>query len=268
MEMNMSDSKDTSGFLSDLIETLGHGYTEENCPILRFWRGLQPLPHNVDCLAIHASSVQRNLALLDDAPRHDSILSDELLTKINTHVYDLPFHRVHNRLKVSLSVIDEAFSSLKNVFRGDLKVKYYERLARHRAEAQNLIALFSEMPDDGANQPFAIRQNLLAPLYHHLTDVLDQLTPLRRSVMDDTLPGTLFAELKEAEAELFRLRAAVAKWRDNPSQKLGKKMGHCVQRLEALRLTFARLNQNGQYECQQIGIKFYNRAGLNTVTSC
>ncbi len=242
--------------------------TEENCPTLRFWRGLKPLTDQVEFLLNHTSIVTKSLVLLDDAPRHDSILSAPVLAAINKSVYRFPAQRAHNRLAHSLSVIDEAFAGLKNVFRGDMRAKYYDRLARHRAEAQNLVALFEEMPRDNANQPFAIRQNLLAPLYHHFTDLLDQVTPVRRSVMNDPLPGVLFAQLKEAEAELFRLRACVARWRDNPSQKLGKKMEDCVKRMEVVWQTFVRLKQNGQYECQLLGIKFANRQGPTTVEAC
>jgi hypothetical protein len=245
-----------------------HNFTEENCPTLLLWRGLKPLTFEADSLQWDTLMVRNNLVLLDDAPRHDTILSDEILAKIQNANYRDACSRTVNRLQHSISVLDEACGKLKHVFRGETKVKYYDRLARHRAEAQNLLMLFSQLPRDDSNQPFSIRQRMLAPLYHSFTDLLDQITPLRRSVMKDPLPGELFIELKEAEAELFRLRSCIARWRDNPSQKLGNKMEDCLKRVEAVHKSLVRMKQNAQYECQLLGIQFYNRQGLARVERC
>ncbi len=240
-------------------------FNEENTPLLRLWKGLANKAQGFETLVTTMKQVQDRMALLDTAPRHDTILSDELLRQVAHNSYHWPLHAARNRLEHSLTTIDEAFAKLQHVFRGDLKVAYYDRLARHRAEAQNLIELFSKMPFDKAVQPFTIRQQNMANLYHQINDFVGIITPLRRRFKPGELPEGVLEDLKEVEAEIYRLRSSFARWRDNPSQKLGRKMADAHARCHKMYMTVSRIAHNARYECQQLGMIFWGRGGQITL---
>lgn len=240
-------------------------FNEENTPLLRLWNGLLNKPREFESFVGIMKSVHKRMVLLDSAPRHDTILSDEILKQVATDSYHWPMWAAHSRLEHSLSTIDEAFARIQHVFRGDLKVAYYERLARHRAEAQKLVELFSILPDDRAVQPFTIRQRTMANLYHGINDFVDIIKPLRRRFKPGELPEDVFEDLKEVEAEIYRLRSSFARWRDNPSQKLGRKTADAHARCLKMAMTVSRIAYNARYECQQLGMIFWGRCGQITL---
>jgi hypothetical protein len=236
-------------------------FNEENTPLLRLWNGFVNKTPAFETLVATMQQVHKRMVLLDKAPRHDTILSDEVLREVAYDSYHYPMGAARNRLEHSLATIDEAFDKIQHVFRGELKVAYYERLARHRAEARNLVELFSELPDERAVQPFTIRQRNMANLYHELNDFVGIITPLRRRFEPGELPADVYADLKEVEAEIYRLRSSFARWRDNPSQKLGRKMADAHARCLKIALTVSRIAHNARYACQQLGMSFWGRGG-------
>ncbi len=240
-------------------------FNVENTPILRLATGLSQgpmgVPREFEIVTNKVEATAERMILVDTAPRHDTILSDELLKEVARNSYHHPMWAAHSRLVHSLQTIDEAFGNIQNVFRGELHAKYYERLARHRAEARSLVDLFSRLPNDDAVQPFSIRQRSMAGLYHEFCKLIDIITPLRRKFKPGELPTEYFDDLKDVEAELYRLRSSIARWRDNPSQRLGKKMQDCHRRTTKIALAVSRMRRNSQFDCQELGMVFCGRGG-------
>lgn len=249
------------------MERANAPFNEENTPLLRLSNGLSGAPQRFQGLASLTQQVSERMLLIDEAPRHDTILSDDLLRKVASNSYHMPMWAAHNRLVHSLETIEAAFANIQHVFRGDLHTRYYERLARHRAEARSLVELFSVLPDDDAVQPFSIRQRSMANLYHEFCEFIDITTPLRRRFKAGELPAEYFDELKEVDAELYRLRSSIARWRDNPSQRLGKKMQDCHQRTMQVAIAVNRMKCNSRFACQELGMMFAGRCGPIRVES-
>lgn len=250
--------------LPDWMEEMGRAnapFNSENTPLLRLVLAVQRTNRSFDGLHFSTEAVYKRMVTIDQAPRHDTVLSADVLQSLASDSYRWPMHTAHRELKHSLEAIDRAFSDIRNVFRGDLKAKYYERVARHRAQALELVELFSNIPADDATQPFMIRQRSMANLYHEFCERIDLLTPVRRSFKPGELPGDFYESLKEADADLYRMRSSIARWRDNPSQKLGKKMADICARTRQIRLTISRLSQDAAFECQELGMRFCNRGG-------
>lgn len=114
-------------------------------------------------------------------------------------------------------------------------------------------------------ETFTIRQRNMANLYHEISDFVGIITPLRRRFEPGKLPADVYADLKEVEAEIYRLRSSFARWRDNPSQKLGRKMSDAQARWLKIALTVSRIAHNARYACQQLGMSFWGRGGPITI---
>ncbi len=241
-----------------------HVHTTENCPMLRLWEGLtHPLPISAVSLSFNARTAKDQLVPLDSTKRHDTVLDEETLDRIYPSRHRRAAMAGHAGLAHSLQTLERVAADLHRVYRGPLKVRYEDRVLRHLEEARQLVELFSTAPRTGKtkNTPYKIRQQVLGGLHNDFTELLEQLSPLRRTFDHKTLSEGLFKELDQIVADLYRLRAAVGRWRDNPSQKMAGKISECASSVELIHKQLERMRNNSQVLCQEMGIEFFNRAG-------
>jgi len=264
--MNETESDKTPQWLREMAKA-NAPFSAENCPTLRLLNGLKMVPEEANALALNVRYIARAMALIDSAPDHESVLDDLLLAEIYTNLGFYQVWPVQQCLANSLKSIEEANKRMKNVS-GQLRVKYQGRLHRLRTEARQLMELFHQAPKYPVQQPFAIRRDAAAFINHAYEDLLVPIISLRRSLKNLILPPLLGENLYLVEAELFCLCAIAERWGDNPGQKLSGQMADCENRTAAIAVSLKRLQQNAQYECQNLGMIFANRQGIYRVESC
>jgi len=213
--------------------------------------------------------VRDTMVLIDTAPTHDSVLNADLLERVRQNAYGVATWATHNRLKHSLDTIDGALARLGNVLHGDA-VKHHKRLKRHRAEASRLVDIFAQTPDDGAVQPYTVAQINLAALFTTYEQMLHRVQDLQTSIEEDAnqLPQDLVQQLDRLQVSLVGLSSSIAHWRRHPWMKLAARLEHCLTSAIAMVEPLERMKQNAQFECQELGIKFYSRGGLSRVERC
>lgn len=213
-------------------------------------------------LGNQASEFVRTFARLDAQPRHDTVLAwDEIRALPSFASVDQLLRRSGKCLDVALHEIDFAIDESRKLGNGRLRAKYLDRLKRHRDETIKLVKLF-ELGEETSNTPFAIRRDVLVFLHGELSEVLAQLTTVRRMYKGRWLPDGFYSEILNVEAELFRLRSRVGKWRDNPSQKLAMSYGKWMSQFTQATMVISKLINNIKYEMQERGCPMGNRLGL------
>jgi hypothetical protein len=235
-------------------------------PHIQLYEGLKFVVFHSDWLPHAINEATKLIKLVDQAPRHDTYLVDEKWSATVTGIMSGDkwiLERAQKELQLSIESIAAAYKAIYGQFRGETKVKTEDALARHLAESQRLLANFAELEvtPQGPYQPYQIRQKCLSKLLLEIGAVLDLLTPLRRGLNAEQFPDGLFTQLVEQEAALFRLRAKLSKWRDNPSQKLQAKLEVCREQAIAINERLSQIKALARAECKRQGIKFYTRAG-------
>jgi hypothetical protein len=230
---------------------------EEN-PYLRLWNGLTPIIEEARGLRLTFEHATTMVKSADRAPRHDTYLTgDQWCGFAMGAVWsdDWSLDVVQRELRQSIKAIETARSAINRRFRGDTKVKTEDALTRHLAEAQRLLGTFQELESAQTPcQPYLVRQKCLSIMLRDIGTLLDLITPLRRELRVEEFPDGLYTQLVEQEAVLFRLRANGAKWRDNPSQRLGAKLELCLEQAQALLDTMSRLRNAAEAECKRQGM--------------
>jgi len=239
---------------------------DEN-PYYRLLQGLKQIVQDADFLPTHCKFTRDQLLLIENAPRHDTVLDDETWQAIWGPPYYYsgfsPLERPITALQVSLNTLMDAAEAVRGEFRGLEKVRTEDRLVRHVTEAQELLAHFEQLRDELElpRQPYLIRQQSLSSLLSSIVDLLEQVIYLRRQLTAADYPDGLFAILTEQECAVRRLVAIVSKMRDNPSQKMAKKLNECLVRATAIKDSLSSLKDAARAECKRQGMKFVGRCG-------
>ncbi|HEY9760198.1 MAG TPA: hypothetical protein V6C97_33890 [Oculatellaceae cyanobacterium] len=237
--------------------------TEPEVELLALWKGLKVLPTDMQSMWLSLEMACRDLVPLDSLPRHDSVVENGKHTSW-LRSCNRSLRTVSKRtLGVSNRELEDLASSIKGCFQGDLKVRLEDRLQRHLAEARELQGLFeaelsTELP---MNKPYQIRRAILAQLYIGMSELVETATSLRRLFDASLFESGHFRELYLIEGELYRMRASIKRWRDNPTQKLGGKMTEFKERFSALGQRTTDLRSDVKHSCEELGVRFLNRAG-------
>lgn len=235
-------------------------------PYIRLWRGFVHIMPEVESLCQSIRQVRDQFSLIDNAPRHDTMLDEETWHKVwapPNNFVDWHLDSAARGLDVSLRHITRAARDISGEFKGQDKVRTEDRLARHLAEAKALIEHFRhlQMEIERPRQPYLIRQSSLSRLLLAVASVAEQTTLLRRSFTSEELPGDLLPVLAAQEAALLRLRATVARWRDNPSQKVTRKLEGCLEQVITIKERLNDLREVYYVEVKRLGVKFFNICG-------
>jgi hypothetical protein len=240
---------------------------EETNPHVQLLEGLGFVMLEAGCLTNACQDAMPLMKVLDQAPRHNTDLvdvkwRDTVDTIIGADRRVLA--KAQLELRQSIEAIELARRAVYGQFRGEQKVKTEDAVTRHLTEAKQLLATFEEIEttQQAPYQPYQVRQKCLSQILLQIGVLLDLVIPLRRQFNVEQFPDGLFNKLMEQETALFRLRAKVAKWRDNPSQKLGAKFAVCLEQTTAIQTGFAQLKNAARTECSRQGIHFYRRGRI------
>jgi hypothetical protein len=203
------------------------------------------------------------LSPLDAAPRHDAVLDDETLAKFRSvNSEGVVLNGAMTDLLRSLDALWSAERRLKSVFHGSKRVKTADRLCRHRAEAEALLVAFDELIDEPPpNQPHMIRQRSMQALICAADIVLEKVETLRTQLDEKLLAKHIDDQWQKQVADLYRLRSALRRWRDNPSQKMTCNLTRARAQSESIANGLEALRDATLLHCQRMGVKFFNRAG-------
>jgi hypothetical protein len=204
------------------------------------------------------------LKLLDKAPRHDTVLDNKILSRLDEESLGLnssTLNRVARELACSLESLENAVKCSRGRYRGEAKVKLEDRLVRHLEEAHSLFSVVDEMwaAKDRLRQPYLIRQQIFVNLLVDIMEILDRLVPLREKLVKEGLPASSMEHLDEQIAGFCRLRGILSRWRDNPSQKMAAKFDACHGDVAKLKQGLTDLQQEAKAECKKQGMRFYQR---------
>jgi hypothetical protein len=228
----------------------------------RLWRGLGQLPLVLNVIDQYFEVAARELLPLDSLPRHDSQVespSGDWLESCHRALREVSGAALGKSIKSLQQVVD----GTKGYLNGNLKVRLGDRLARHLEEAQEIERLLNEslaVPPE-LNRPYQIRQALVGQLFIDLNQGIAIVNALRRTFPTRVLEDGVFARLYSFEGELYRIRATLKRWRDNPSQKLGRKMMELSARFTAVRHGLVDLRSDTKHQCEDLGVVFWNRHG-------
>lgn len=214
-------------------------------------------------LRLSCRSALEQLSPLDAAPRHDAVLDQETLSNVRgLNSERAVLNSAMSDLLRSLDALWSAERRLKSVFHGSKRVKTADRLARHRAEAEALLAAFDELIDEPPpNQPHMIRQRSMQSLICSADIVLERVEILRSQLDEKLLSKHIDDQWQKHVAGLYRLRSALRRWRDNPSQKMTRNLTRARDQSESIANGLEALRDATMLHCQRMGIKFFNRAG-------
>jgi hypothetical protein len=233
--------------------------------VMELWKGLRPLVQTVRSMQVEVPFFKQSFDLLDTLPDHDSVLSDDDLKAVRrTYSIFRPMSQARGRLAQALKMVEEARQIVLHTFEGDDKAAYFDRLERHRQETEDLIALFGQIPAM-PDRPFSLRVEALTQILPSFEVLFEQITALRQQINGRNLPEGFYLELLSNQAEIFDLKETLANWRQNPRQYLSAAYGQVSERTVALCAAIEKLANNAQFECQERGFKFYNRAGPTRV---
>lgn len=232
----------------------------------RLLNGLNACSIQADHLYQRCKLAQDQIRLLDGAPRHDAVLDAEMLNTVTKFPYDaLREHLacVNKDLATSAHTIRYAGSRIHGYFTGELKVKAEDRLKRHLVEAEELLAIFGQLKSDyeAPNKPYQIRKQTLSGLLPLFPAVLDPLRDLRKAIKSEPFDQPRYSVLLQLEATMIKLRAQVARWRDNPSQKMAGQIEVWFTQVKAFHDAINELQAVSMLECLRGGVQWGYRSG-------
>lgn len=233
------------------------------------FHALKALIRVMDSLNQSFQSLERRLNLVDAVPHHDTCLDDAVLNDVyqNWHTGGA-FRDGERALTVSIREIEGALANnISGVLLGELKVKLEDRLTRHLEEAKALRDAFVASRDQPflPRQPHKIRQYFLSSLLLALSPFVMEFQSARKlSDAQENLDPLVRERLLSLETKLFRLRSAVSECRDNPSQKMGKKLAEWVHEFTSIVDTITVVKMRLMHEMLRCGITFHGRCNQIT----
>jgi hypothetical protein len=231
------------------------------------WRGLKEILQVAGVIRVMMRVANEQIAVVDKFPRHDSQISE---TELDFSIFRRCAINTSSTLSSAIFELKQAQESLQrakhridNRLHGTDRVSITDRLERHLHEGQALLESLQARAQTCAvtYKPFEVRRQYMMSLLLDLNDLHARLTHLRAQCKGYKLLDQPCEQLLQHAEQTGRLRAKLAKWRDNPSQKLGAKMSQEYQQFEAMRLAIEELRNVAETRCRQLGVKFYNRQG-------
>ena len=240
--------------------------SREDPPEAVLWQLLKRLVHDSDYFKTHFQKASEQMWQLDQAPRHDTILTDldfdfDLFRRLATTQQAIAL--TGRSIRTSLAHLKEAEQKIARQLRGEDKVNLSDRLHRHLVEAQALLEAFQTRSRTYTlpNRPFEIRRQYANSLFLQGRDLHEQITAVRNASKDYESLGDSCSILANAETQIARIQARLGKFRDNPSQKLGAKMGELNRLAIEVHQALEALQAATEAECRRLGVKFFNRQG-------
>lgn len=253
--------------IPDYVSHLRQSYedTSIDAQVLLF-KGLDERFLDVSGLQLSCRISRDQMEILARFRRHDSQLDDETWKMMMSHPYGdylRPLQNANRELGLALSNVSRAFSHISGAYHGELKVKSEDRLARLLAEFESLSDDFGDMQENlpMPRTPCHVRQQALSMLNRDFQIVIDQISDLRSCFTADEIGEDMHGKLLAQEEELRRVKAMVAKCRDNPSQKMTEKSKQIHQRVSAVFDALQSLRLECKEALKRRGFQFYNRCG-------
>ena len=220
----------------------------------------------VNGLEFSCDMAQRRLSLLENLPRHDVTIDDETWKAISDLRYDAigaSFDSIQRDLKLCVNHIQQAAQSTRGLFKAELKVKVEDRIQRHKRDTEALMAELNQLADEHQvpRQPYLIRQATLSAVLVDFAGTVEMSREFRNTLDPNGIHNQARAALTEQEAVVLRLKIPLAKWRDNPSQKMGDTLQDTREQLLAVVDELRKHQAAALYECKLAGVVIYNRAG-------
>lgn len=216
----------------------------------------------------HFVELHRKLTVLDEAPRHDTMLSDDELKRVqgvSFCPYSITFETVNRELHLTQQALERALGAVSGMFAGELKVKLEDRLARHVRENLALQETFAESSKEhrDARQPFAIRRQRVGRAHYSMTGLIERMKQLKQIAVDNAL-SEFIPIFEDLIPRLYRMRSELAKCRDNPSQKMGRKSEQWSATMTHVEMQLTSISCKCQYEMLRLGSQFIGRTGSVT----
>jgi hypothetical protein len=178
------------------------------------------------------------LTPLDDIVGHETQLSDEQLAAFG---FDPCWDEVrtaiglaYSDLQHAVSYAERAHAHIKGLLRGAAKHEYEELLARRVRANEDTLRKWEEFREtyNPPSTPFAIRQVALSALVEGCEDVARRTAEYPQEHRGSSTD--FLTEIKSCGNALSKLKAKLAKLRDNPSQKMATVLEPCVAEAQAV----------------------------------
>jgi hypothetical protein len=211
--------------------------------------------------------VRDHLEVLDKAPRHDQPLDDiswERLAQEHWASYNVESHARETAIRdigTCLQLLQRAQRDVAGAFRGELKGKTENALGRQIKDVEKLLATFEQLQIEMIpRQPYLIRQRCLSDLLLEYEKVAGRVMSFRKSLDREalSLDGNMFDFVMNLESTLFRVKATLRRLRDNPSQKMERKLSECARQMDAVKAGFRELHDAVVDKCAESGYVFFN----------
>jgi hypothetical protein len=232
------------------------------------YRQLHSIVTAIDRVSKYFKFHSDRLKILDNVPRHDQFVDEATWREVG---YD-PWRQrevdcdpllrdamagITQSLTLCLSELKKAQDAASGIFQGNLRGKTEGALSRRANEIDQMLVFFKQLQEEGESlprQPYLIRQRRLSISLNYLRREL--LEPVRtwRKSLDRQVLGSAFCERAiDQEAILLRVRATLGRLRDNPSQKMGRKLDECVKQLAGAHAGFLALEKEVQEKASALG---------------
>jgi hypothetical protein len=221
------------GFDTATLVGLERTLHSRNSPVFEFlWKNLEI---SLKVLRMNAATAVDVITVVDRAPRHDSLLDNASTREIAQRCKQAALiQRVQMSIQDASTIIAQALSAVAGNFHGELRVRTEDRISKHLKDTIDLLGSLEETREliSMPQQPFLVRQLFLSDMLIYIPPVLRYLKDLRvylGSVPDDQL----LAKVAAFETRLNRMKAVVTRWRDNPSQRVSRRLSSLQQEIDA-----------------------------------
>ncbi|HEY9732329.1 MAG TPA: hypothetical protein V6C89_10480 [Drouetiella sp.] len=245
----------------------GFDLAVERTQFTRLWEELKGAVQDANEIELNMHFACEQIAEVDKLPRHDTIVDDSEFdfALFNRCAVDegSTLRGAIVELQQAQHRVEKARKQLAHRLSGIDKVNIADRLQRHLTEGQALLdsirkrARFSKI----VYRAFEVRRQYMMMLFIQLDSFHGDLTRMRAERKSIDVFESSCARLLLLAEQAARIRARVAKWRDNPSQRIGSKLRAEYLRFISVRKELNELRLEVQYDCRRGGTKFYNRQG-------
>ena len=241
----------------------------EKHPVALAFEDLKQLASMAESFELECRLTRDRLHPLDDYPGQDTLIDKETWSRLSSHPFDLvalPLRFSMRSVAVSIRSLEEAHARIAGVFDEPIKARTEDRLAFALSGLKKLEADLEDVfPDlSQPRTPASIRQQSFGHLLKVLERFLNKVAEVRRGDYTKEVADLISAIVPHEEV-MSLIRADLARWRDDPGQKMSEKAeGVYLQSIDLARF-FKRLKVDFMVMCHHAGIGFYNRAGRMTL---
>jgi hypothetical protein len=242
--------------IPDTDEVNGHPHYE-------LFAGLRHICHDMQVLHVGFEVTRELFEILDNIPQHAQPLDEATLRSIQDVRWAFPFIRLDDQVKNALWSLVSARHHIEGHFEGEPKIEIEDRLQRIVAETAELKQECERLRNAmlNASQPYLIRQANLDSLRLVSRPIVVQITDLLHSTTPKGVGQELYDRLNKHAALLRGVMAALAKWRDNPSQNMAKVFTRCYANWVSTYRDLGAMAEEAEQECRKSGLRYMTRFG-------